>query len=459
MKITHIPLKYLTAGLCLGAAALATDARGQASTDALIDQLLKKGVLTESEAKALRAPAAKPATAETNEVRLFWRDGLAYESRDKKTFKGRFGGRLDVDVAAFAEPDDIEALVGDNRAAVEFRRARLSTEGEIGTALPTLYKVEVDFARAEVTSDSAAFSFKDVYLALSEIPALGTFQVGHFKEPISLDILTSSRFIPFLERAAPVEAFAPERNTGAMFQNAVFDQRATWALGAFTDTADNGNSFLDGDWRLSGRVTGLPWYVEEEKGRQLLHLGVSGSRIENPNGIARFRTRPEAHLAPRYVDTGEFAANYSFLVGAEAALVFGPLSAQAEYFHTWVDRPGVDDMANFDGFYAFVSYFVTGENRPYRRTNGSFDRVKPNRNFGLKEGGGPGAWEVLLRYSQTDLNDEDITGGRLNDVTGGVTWYLNPNWKIMFNYVFAHLNRGAADGDAHIFETRFHVDF
>lgn len=262
-----------------------------------------------------------------------------------------------------------------------------------------------------------------------------------------------------MERAAPLEAFAPERNTGAMFQNAVFDQRATWAAGVFTETDDSADNLqLDGNWRVDGRVTGVPWYVEEEKGRQLLHLGVSRSRIENTDGAARFRSRPESHLAPRYVDTGTFAASHSWLAGAEAALVLGPLSVQAEYLSTWVDTAG--DTAMFDGFYAFVSYFLTGENRPYRRTNGTFDRVKPNKNFGLGENSGLGAWEVLLRYSQVDLNDSGITGGRLNDITGGVTWYLNPNWKIYFNYVYAQLDRGAADGDtAHIFQTRFHVDF
>ena len=451
MKIKHTPLKYLTAGLCLGAAALATDVRGQASTDALIDQLLKKGVLTESEAAALRATA--PKAAAPTDIKVSWKDGLSFETADKKTFKGKLGGRVDLDIAVFDESDEVEAVTGPNEAGVEFRRARIALEGEIGTALPTLYKVEFDFAHSAVAT-------KDLFLALTGLPAVGTFQVGHFKEPISLDILTSSRFIPFMERAAPVEAFAPERNTGAMLMNTALDQRMTWAGGVFTDVNDSGDNFrLDGNWRVDGRVTGLPWYVEEANGRQYLHLGASASRIENPNGTARFRTRPEAHLAPRYVDTGDFAANYSYLAGAEAALVFGPFSVQGEYFRTWVNRPGADD-ATFDGFYAFVSYFLTGESRPYRRTSGAFDRVKPNHNFGLGENGGLGAWEVLLRYSAVDLNDSGITGGRLNDITAGLTWYLNPNWKIMANYVFAQLDRGVADGDnSHIFETRFHVDF
>ena len=456
MKRKHTPLKYLTAGLCLGAAALGTEALAQSDTDALIDRLQKKGVLTESEANALRAtPASKPApTPAPTDIRMFWKEGLNFETADKKTFKGKIGGRVDLDIAGFAESDEVEAVTGPNEAGVEFRRARLAVEGEIGTGLPTLYKAEFDFAHSDV-------ALKDVFFAFTEIPALGRFQIGHFKEPFILDQLTSANNIPFMERAAPVEAFTLDRNTGAMFQNAILDQHATWAAGVFTETDDSADNFrLDGNWNVTGRITGLPWFVEEEKGRQYLHLGAAASYIENANGEGRYRSRPESHLAPRYVDTGVFEANHTFLAGAEAALVFGPASVQAEYIRSWVSRPGGADDAEFDGFYALVSYFLTGEHRPYRRAEGRFDRVRPNHNFGLGENSGLGAWEVLLRYSQVDLNDAGLTGGRLNDISGGVNWYLNPNWKIMFNYVYAQLDRGLADGDnAHIFQTRFHVDF
>ena len=454
MKIKNTPLKYLTAGLCLGAAALGGDAHGQSNTDALIDQLQKKGVLTESEANALRAgPASKPAPPPAaTDIRMFWKEGLNFETADKKTFKGKIGGRVDLDIAGFAESDEVEAATDVHDAGVEFRRARLAVEGEIGLGLPTLYKVEFDFAHSDV-------ALKDVFLGLTGIPVLGRFQIGHFKEPFILDQLTSANNIAFMERAAPVEAFTLDRNTGAMFQNAILDQRATWAAGVFTETDDSADSFrLDGNWNVTGRFTGLPWFVEE--GRQYLHLGAAASYIENAEGEIRYRARPEAHLAPRYVDTGTFTASHTFLAGAEAALVFGPVSVQAEYIRSWVSRPGGADDAEFDGFYALVSYFLTGEHRPYRRAEGRFDRVKPKHNFGLGENGGAGAWEVALRYSQVDLNDSGLGGGRLNDITGGVNWHLNPNWKIMFNYVFAQLDRDAADGDnAHIFETRFHVDF
>jgi phosphate-selective porin OprO/OprP len=70
--------------------------------------------------------------------------------------------------------------------------------------------------------------------------------------------------------------------------------------------------------------------------------------------------------------------------------------------------------------------------------------------------GGLGAWEVGVRYSQVDLNDSIVSGGELDDITIGLNWHLNPNVRVMLNYVRADLDDV---GDADIFQTRFQVDF
>ncbi|RPJ81091.1 MAG: porin, partial [Acidobacteria bacterium] len=58
--------------------------------------------------------------------------------------------------------------------------------------------------------------------------------------------------------------------------------------------------------------------------------------------------------------------------------------------------------------------------------------------------------------SKIDLEDAPIQGGELKDWTAGLNWYLNPNTRIMWNYVRADLeNRGTAD----IFQMRFQIDF
>lgn len=162
------------------------------------------------------------------------------------------------------------------------------------------------------------------------------------------------------------------------------------------------------------------------------------------------------HLAPRFVDTGTqiTGVEHSWLTGAEAAAVFGPFSVQAEYFQALVTAdvgsPG------YNGFYVYGTWFITGEHRMFKRSTAVFDRTIPHRNV---TDGGWGAWELAVRYSYVNLNDEDLDGGRLNDITVGVNWYLHPNAKIQFNYVNAMVDRNALDGTAHIFEGRFALDF
>ena len=49
-----------------------------------------------------------------------------------------------------------------------------------------------------------------------------------------------------------------------------------------------------------------------------------------------------------------------------------------------------------------------------------------------------GAWEVALRYSYADF-DDGIYGRKVENVTGGLNWTMNPNVRIMLNYVFSHV--------------------
>ncbi|MCY2964262.1 MAG: porin, partial [Planctomycetota bacterium] len=102
--------------------------------------------------------------------------------------------------------------------------------------------------------------------------------------------------------------------------------------------------------------------------------------------------------------------------------------------------------AQFPSLYTQVGYFLTGEHRPYLKKAGAIDRVKPFRNvkFFDNDGTGWGAWEIAARYSYIDLNSRDIDGGRLNDLTLGLNWYLNPNAKVQFNWIRAFLDNAKA---------------
>ena len=378
-----------------------------------------------------------------NTVRPYWKEGLRFDTADG-SFKLRIGGRIQNDWAYFCEDGDIERRLGEDfDDGTEFRRARLYMSGSIYENIE--FKAQYDFAGGD--SD-----FKDVYMGLKKVPYVGNVRIGHFKEPFSLEELTSSKYITFMERSL-VNTFAPSRNTGVMVHDTLFDERMTWATGVFRQTDDFGEGTGGRDYNVTARVTGLPLY--EEKGKRLVHVGLGYTHQNYEDDEIRFRARPEAHLSPRLVDTGTFGADHGDFLGAEAAWVHGPFSMQGEYVHALIDGRGhrVGDP-HFWAASAQASYFLTGEHRPYKTSTGTFSNVKPFKNFGPD--GGTGAWEVAARYSHLNLNDEGVRGGRLRDLTLGLNWYLNPNMRMAWNYVLAD---PIDDGDVNIFQWRFQLAF
>jgi len=344
------------------------------------------------------------------------------------------------------EDNMLNANVGDQSNGSETRRARFYISGLLYDNID--FKLQFDFAGGD--SD-----LKDAYVGLQDFP-LGKIRAGHFKEPFGLEELTSSKYITFAERSLPMEAFAPSRNAGVMLFGAVCDERATWAAGVFRDTDDNGDIQEDSGHSVTGRVTALPWY--QDAGSSLLHIGAAYSYRNNARDsslggdAAQFRARPEAHLLDRFVDTGSFLSDNVQLFGLEAAWVHGPLSVQGEYTRA---RAEINSHAVLDGYYIQTSYFLTGEHRKYRTSTGTFSRVKPKANFNPKKNQW-GAWELALRYSNLDLKDSTVNGGEIENISAGLNWHLNPNARLMCNYIRADKQDV---GEADIAIIRMQVDF
>ncbi|MHC4544272.1 MAG: OprO/OprP family phosphate-selective porin [Planctomycetota bacterium] len=400
----------------------------------------------EQQLKAVQDELAdiKPKVGPTD-FRVFWKEGLRFETPNKE-FQMKFGGRIMHDWTWVGEDDDLKAdpLIGNQEDGTEFRRVRFYTSGLIHGNVE--FKLQFDFAGRDA-------DLKDAYLGLKDFP-LGNIRGGHLKEPFGLEELTSSKYITFMERSLPMEAFAPSRNTGLLLFDTAREDRMTWAVGIFRDTDDDGDVQDDGGYNFTGRLTTLPVY--EDEGASLIHLGIGYSH-RNPNGeSARFRSRPGAHLLDRFVDTTSFASDTVDLLGLEGAWVSGPLSVQGEYVFASVDQAGSSSSsADFHGYYIQTSYFLTGEHRKYKPSAGSFSRVKPKENFSFG-GGGSGAWEVGLRYSGLDLDDSGISGGKLDTITAGLNWHLNPNTRIMWNYI--HADKDDV-GNADMLLARLQIDF
>ena len=117
-----------------------------------------------------------------------------------------------------------------------------------------------------------------------------------------------------------------------------------------------------------------------------------------------------------------------------------------------MNSTATDTDYRFNAYTAQVSYFLTGERKNYRSSG--FSRVSPKRDFGTQ--GGPGAWELAVRYSSNDLNSGSILGGQMSGVTAGLNWYLNPITRIMANYTYADVKDL---GNTSIVQMRVQVDF
>jgi phosphate-selective porin OprO/OprP len=422
-------------------------------TEEILEILKSEGTITEEQYNELMKKAKEEREEEPKDFRVYWKEGIRLDSKDKQ-FKMKIGGRTQIDWNWIGDDQDIkDAFPNFGGHGVEFRRARIYFEGTIYDS--TFFKSQFDFAGGDV-------DFKDVYIGLKKVPVVGQITAGHQKEPFSLNELTSSKYITFMERALP-NAFAPGRNTGIKLNNSQLEDRMTWAVGAFENVDDTGDAFADfSDYNVTARVTGLPWYADE--GKKLIHLGLSYSHQfrSGNNNPTRYRNRPETHnTSVRLVDTGDISADDADLINPEVALVYGPFSLQGEYFYATLDN---DEDFDFSGFYAFASYFLTGESRKYSASKGYFGRVKPKENFHQTKGGW-GAWEVGVRYSYLDLEDGGIKGGKESNVTLGLNWYLNPNVRWMFNYIYVDVDdrdsvgRAIDNGNANIFQTRLQIDF
>lgn len=331
---------------------------------------------------------------------------------------------------------------------IQFRRIRLGAQGEI--LENGVYRLELDFG------DPSRPSFRDTYMGFEGLPVFQTLLIGNQKRPLGLDGWDSNTNVIFLERALPVMAFNTNwRRIGVQSYGHTEDEAVNWQVGVF-ELADikNFGSYVGDSLQISynTRLSGTPWYHEESGGRGYLHWGVSNMYADSDANAGlpdtdvnqtRFSSRPELRTTSQWVDTGVIGGAGSYdTAGLESVLNLGATQVTGEYLGTWVSR-GDSPNLFFDGGYVQIAYFLTGEHEPWDRKMGRLGRVVPHENFLManrnarreetKEG--IGAWQVAARWSYLSLTDDDVQGGRQENVTLGVNWYWTPYSKMLFNLV------------------------
>jgi len=353
----------------------------------------------------------------------------------------RMAGRLQLDRGLFYNDKGTEFEHGNN-----VRRARLGFR--VGYGDHWSFSHTYDFARDGIEG------IRDTVLQYRDGQGM-RYTIGHFKEPFSMERLTSVRDLTFMERSL-ASTLAPPRAKGAEIH--YHDERGTAAVGVFTGGFEE--SALNTRYGVSGRKTFAP----RSNNGDILHFGGSVAyRKTDSSDEVRFRQRMETRNSDvRLVDTGSFLAGDFTYFGAEAAYARGLFAIQSEYIHAMVRNARASqsesgESVNFNGWHVDMSWILTGEDQPYHLEKGTFGRVNPRNGIG---NGGFGAVRAAVRWSSLDLNNEFVRGGSQQNLGTSVTWYINDHVTLMGEYIrVIKLNGTPNNASPYVYQARLQLSF
>ncbi|MEN8120606.1 MAG: porin [Bacteroidota bacterium] len=360
------------------------------------------------------------------------RDGiLTFESDDKK-FKTWYDARVQLDANTYSH--DTYNPTGNG---VGIRRARFAVK----TILWKNWYGEVD-----LDFESSAVELKDAYILYDFGNAF--VKGGHYKEPLSMETTTTSRYVTFMERSL-ISKMTPSRHigvsgsyvggkwmtVGGVFFNTVGDAEEVMY------TKDNNKDYgIDEGYSLTGKLVVNPIL----KNDMMLHIGAAGSyrtpktHLEVPNSY-RYSTRSYSAInRKKYLDTDDISdVENTVLANVELAGMYKNFMFQGQYITTTVNRMNDLDAVNLGGFYVQAGVYLFGSHYTYNQSEGEFTRPKINNDWG--------ALEFAVRYDYMNANDieAEVTGGAAEAYTAGLTWRPNPNVRLMVNYSYLNHDRYA----------------
>jgi phosphate-selective porin OprO and OprP len=484
--MTHATSLRAAVALALGLAvapAFADDAALKAEIDALRAQMQEQARLLEAQQKKLDelteklassgdpaqvAEPAEPSKATDTPKLAINNVRPVFTSADGKSSLA-LRANVQMDGALYGEnaegplaTDFRRGSVGggrENNAARDFsdgmyfRRARFGVEGALTSNFN--YRLLLELAGSGTEGPTR---INDAWIAYTGIAPF-TFQLGAFSPPSNMDDGTSPEDQVFIERASSAEM---SRALGAADGRLGLGLRASgkryMSSLTFTTRTVNDAEVFDSQFAVVGRAGGLLATSDDYN----LHLGASatyvfsppdlGSSSPPPRHALRFRDRPEIRVdSVRLIDTGAIDAAHASVYGVEFGANWKNFYVQGENFWFDVDRRGAAlEGPSFGGYYLQGSWLITGESRRYNPATGSFQNPRPKSPFAHH--GGWGAFELAARFSHTDLNFLEgdlgtapvagaIRGGEQDVLALGFNWYLNPNVKVLLNYLMIDVDR------------------
>ena len=374
------------------------------------------------------------------------RDGILVLSSTDNRFRYWFDNRVYFDGAAYFGDNTYQGEENKIGSGVNIRRMRFAMKA----ILWGHWGGEIDFDFADNQVD-----IKDAYARY--ISGRWQIKAGQFREPFSLETMTTSRYITLLERPYATEQ-APSRHLGIdykTFTNHFFFEGGLFSSEAWNDLMkdENKKNGTNTGWSATARAAWAPI----KKDRHVLHFGIAYSyrkpkipELGDPENSFRYGENAETEInRKKYIDT-DWIENSQFktILGFEAAYAFKNIRLQGEYIQTRIRRdadvvPEGEDLVKLGGFYVMAAWLINNGDYYYNMADAEFSQIDFRNDF-------KGAFEIAARYSYMNANTfkdgEDVPwlpGGSGEVYTFGISYYFNYNVKVMLNYSYANHDRWA----------------
>lgn len=489
-QYSKFAVALLSAGILSSPAiANANDSNELEELRALVQELNQKVKVIERKGE-LNEEATATAKKESPVVKAS-ANGFGIESADGKN-SIKFSGLLQADYRSFQDGANDVRNRSNNRAGnldangfhdandtALLRRIRPTIQG-------TLFG-KYDFRFTPEFAGGSA-SAVDAYIDARLDPAF-KIRAGKYKPFVGLERLQGGGDLKFVERSYVTSAILPNRDVGVSVYGDVFGDKLSYAFGVNNGVVDGGNATtgteFNGSKEVTARLFATP-FKDDANALSGLGFGIAGTftnidgerNLDFTNTTAADATR---NGLPSYLTDGQqtffrygsasVADGKRTRITPQANYYYGPFGLITEYARvnqdvslltsTTSNAPTViatnsTKTLSHDAWQVAVSYLLTGE-------DASFRGVKPKNNFDIDKGGW-GAWELVARYSEINLDDDTFrnkntgsfsTGSYANlsesaksakTWTAGVNWYLNQNAKVQLNYSHTSFNGGAGVG-------------
>jgi phosphate-selective porin OprO/OprP len=404
--------------------------------------------------------------------------GFAMRSADTN-FVLRLRGLLQADSRWFFD----DGGVGDNDGFY-LRRARPYFEGTVYRDFDFLFTP--DFGGSSV-------AIRDAWLNYRYNQPL-QLRVGRMKSPGGLERWQSVGASAFVERTL-VSDFWPVRDQGLLLHGELWpgDEAATkslawnglanYAVGVFNGVGDArsaGSLDVDDEKSLAARLFFHPFLRTESEPLRGFGLGVSVTygNVEGANSLPDnrgylsegqqtiFTYRNGVGTTPATANV--IADGTQWRLGPQAYWYWNRFGLLGEYGISSQELQRQDGATTFTraehhAWSVTATWSLTGEGASYRA-------LAPEKNFDPRAGGW-GAWQLVARCSQLDIDDDvfptfadpAVSATRADAWGVGLNWYLNRNVRAYFD--FNHTNfKGGASGrvtaqDENVFLTRIQLAF